>query len=335
VRRAVLGTLLTVLALSGPGAAQAASWAQPQIRVVVREGLMGPSVDAFRPKGSLTAGALARAMAVLTGDEQAPARPDRIVRMRALERALVRAARLSGAARHVQAELRAAGLEPPKRVGAEVVARLLGLRHNHPSEKDGLELRPRDPATRAEAAYSFAELLALEDWRVPDVRERARSLDLPELTAWQRRILARAVSFVGYPYVWGGTSERRQTLFGVTSRGGFDCSGFAWRVYRLESYPGAPKLQDVLRGRTASAMAGEVPASERIRRSRLRPGDLVFFSERGSDARPADVSHMGIFAGGGWFVHSSTQGTTLTTLTGWYADRFAWARRPLREAGLT
>jgi hypothetical protein len=44
---------------------------------------------------------------------------------------------------------------------------------------------------------------------------------------------------------------------------------------------------------------------------------------------------MGIYAGGGWFVHSSSQGTTMTTLTGWYADRFAWGRRPLREAGLT
>ena len=49
---------------------------------------------------------------------------------------------------------------------------------------------------------------------------------------------------------------------------------------------------------------------------------------------PAQVTHMGITLGKGWFVHSSGQGTTLTTLTGWYADRFAWGRRPLREAGL-
>ena len=91
----------------------------------------------------------------------------------------------------------------------------------------------------------------------------------------------------------------------------------------------------MLRGRTASAMAGEVPVSARIRsRSGLRPGDLIFFSERGTKARPGDVSHMGIYAGGGWFVHSSSQGTTMTTLSGWYADRFAWGRRPLREAGL-
>jgi cell wall-associated NlpC family hydrolase len=44
---------------------------------------------------------------------------------------------------------------------------------------------------------------------------------------------------------------------------------------------------------------------------------------------------MGIYVGNGWFVHSSSQGTTMTTLSGWYAERFAWGRRPLREAGLT
>ncbi len=254
--------------------------------------------------------------------------------MRELERALVRAAGLGRSARHVQAEARAAGLEPPARLGAEVIARMLGLRYNHPSARDDRELRPGDVATRAEAAFSFATLLHLSDWSTPYVESRAASMNLPVLTAWQRRILTRAVSFVGFPYVWGGTSERRQTLFGVTSRGGFDCSGFAWRIYRLQDYPAAPQLQDVLRGRTASAMAGEFPRAGRIRRARLRPADLIFFSERGTSARPSDVSHMGIYLGRGWFVHSSTQGTTLTTLPGWYADRFAWGRRPLREAGL-
>jgi cell wall-associated NlpC family hydrolase len=297
---------------------------------------MGPSVAAFKPQEPLTRAALARALTAITGERHTTAQPDRHVRMLELDRALVRAAGLLGSARHLLAEARAAGLAPPPRFGTEVVARLLGLRYNHPSEHDGLELLPGDTATRAEAAYSFAKLLELSPWTAPSAEERADDFDLPELTDWQRRILTRAVSFVGFPYVWGGTSERRQTLFGVTTRGGFDCSGFAWRIYRLEAYSGAPQLRTVLRGRTASAMAGEVPVSARIRRrTSLRPGDLVFFSERGTEARPRDVSHMGIYAGGGWFVHSSSQGTTMTTLSGWYADRFAWGRRPLREAGLT
>jgi cell wall-associated NlpC family hydrolase len=334
MRRAALFALLGALSLGVATPAVAASWAEPQIRVVVEHGVMGPSVSAFRPKSPLTRGALAEAMSAVTGVPRSAAAPDRVVPMSKLQRALVRATGLLGAARHLNAEAAAARLEPPRRFGTETVARLLGLRYNHPAANDGLELRPGDTATRAEAAYSFAKLLQLSDWSIPYARSRAEAFDLPRLTAWQRRILRRAISFVGFPYVWGGTSERRQTLFGVTSRGGFDCSGFAWRIYRLESYPGAPQLRDTLRGRTASAMAGEVPKSARVRRARLRPGDLVFFSERGREARPADVSHMGIYAGGGWFVHSSSQGTTMTTLSGWYEDRFAWGRRPLREAGL-
>ena len=102
-----------------------------------------------------------------------------------LDRALVRAAGLLGSARHVLAEARAAGLAPPARFGSEVVARLLGLRYNHPSNRDGLELLPGDPATRAEAAYSFAKLLELSPWTAPSAKARA-DFDLPELTDWQR-----------------------------------------------------------------------------------------------------------------------------------------------------
>lgn len=334
MRRGLVTAFACLLALGLAAPAGAASWAQPQIRAVVAHGLMGPSVAAFRPDGPLTRRQLGQALAAYTGEAQVVVDPERPVVMWELQRALVHAAGLHRSATLVRAKARAAGLQPKPYFGAEVVARLLRLRFNHPAARDFRELRPADVATRAEAAYSFAGLLGTSDWTKQSVAATAEALSFPAFTEWQRRVLRRAVSFVGYPYVWGGTSESRQTLFGVTSRGGFDCSGFAWRVYRLEAYRGGSELQTVLRGRTASAMAGEVPASERIRRSRLRPGDLVFFSERGRDARPADVSHMGIYAGGGWFVHSSTQGTTLTTLSGWYADRFAWGRRPLREAGL-
>jgi cell wall-associated NlpC family hydrolase len=336
MKRPVLLALVAALGLAAPAAAEAASWAQPEIRVVVRQGVIGPSVAAFRPEDPLTRSALARAMTAVTGRAHTTTQPERAVRMWELDRALVRAAGLLDSAQAVLAEARAAGLAPPSRLGTEVVARLLGLRYNHPSQNDGRELLPTDRATRAEAAYSFARFLALSSWTVDSAESRADDLDLPELTEWQRRVLTKAVSFVGFPYVWGGTSERRQTLFGVTSRGGFDCSGFVWRIYRLQAYDGAPQLQSTLRGRTASQMAGEVPVSARIRtRAGLRPGDVIFFAEQGTEARAGDVSHMGIYVGGGWFVHSSSQGTTMTTLSGWYADRFAWGRRPLREAGLT
>jgi cell wall-associated NlpC family hydrolase len=139
---------------------------------------------------------------------------------------------------------------------------------------------------------------------------------------------------VGSPYVWAGTSERPQQLFGRTVPGGFDCSGFVWRVYKLEPFAGAPALANVFKGRTSMDMSGEVPRAARIQRRNLRPGDVVFFGPRGPQSRPAEVNHMGIYAGNGWMVHSSDRGTTLTPMSAWYETRFAWGRRPLAEAGL-
>ena len=67
---------------------------------------------------------------------------------------------------------------------------------------------------------------------------------------------------------------------------------------------------------------------------RSQPGDVVFFGDRGVRSAPAEVGHMGIYLGNDWIVHSSRFGTTLTPLKDWYETRFAWARRPLAEAGL-
>ena len=61
---------------------------------------------------------------------------------------------------------------------------------------------------------------------------------------------------------------------------------------------------------------------------------MIFQGDLGAKSKPAQVGHAGIYLGGGWFVHSSRYGMTLHPLDGWYRDRFAWARRPLREAGL-
>src|SRR6185503_11977461 len=102
----------------------------------------------------------------------------------------------------------------------------------------------------------------------------------PDLTAWQRRILRTAVSFIGYPYVWGGTSENAQTPLGLSTPGGFDCSGFVWRVFKVQAYPGASQLSGVLRGRTRMAMSGEVAKSERVKLDDLEPADVLFFGAR-------------------------------------------------------
>jgi cell wall-associated NlpC family hydrolase len=311
------------------------SWADTQIRLVVAHGLMARDVASFRPDDPLTQGALADLVAGLTETGPVPVvNPSAPVTIAGLDTKLVRGLGLATAAGDFVRAARAVGLSPPRRFGTEVTARLLGLRYNHPAAEDDLELRPSDTATRAEAAYSAARILRFGGGEIPAVQAAASSFLPPALTPWQHRILTTAFSLIGFPYVWGGTSERAEAPFGVQARGGFDCSGFVWRVYKLQRYDGEGTLPDVLRGRTTYAMSGEVAAAKRIPLAKLQPADVVFFGLGGSRSKPAQVDHAGIYVGGGWFVHSSSGGVTLTQLQGWYRDHFAWARRPLAEAGL-
>jgi NlpC/P60 family protein len=253
--------------------------------------------------------------------------------VRQFDAALVNYLGLFDAAMTFQTRLTQAGLDPRPGTGSEVVARLLGLRYNHPAGQDDLELLPSDNVTRAEAAYSFAAVLSLHDGSGDWVNGAAGSFTLPSLDAWQTKILRTAVSYVGFPYVWGGTSPWRETQFGSTAPGGFDCSGFVWRVYKLTSYPGEGGLAGVLRGRTTYEMSGEVGPGKRIHVAALVPGDVLFFG-KGPHSSPSVVDHTGIYLGNGWMIHSSDEGVTIVPFDGWYRSSFAWARRPLHEAGL-
>ncbi|HZT92240.1 MAG TPA: NlpC/P60 family protein [Gaiellaceae bacterium] len=261
----------------------------------------------------------------------APAQP---VTIKQLDAALVAYLGLAGAAREIQSTLQQARLNPPPQTGTEAVARMLDLRLNHPASQDFLELLPNQPATRAEAAYSFAQLLHLDATSVQAVQQAADTFTLPAFTPWQRTILTTAIHYVGYPYVWGGTSPTAEVDFGVQAPGGFDCSGFVWRVYKLTPYAGEGNLASVLRGRTTYQMSGEVPRSRRIPATKLQPADVMFFGANGPHSQPSVVDHTALYLGNGWFVQSSDEGVTLLPFSGWYTRTFAWARRPLHEAGL-
>jgi cell wall-associated NlpC family hydrolase len=337
MRRHVLLTLVCLtLAAPAVAASQKTSWAQREIRAVTLRGLMGGKTATFQPDAPLTQAALADLAAGLTERPAvAPADPAAPVTMAKLDSGLVATLGLRTEAAAFATAAKAAGLAPPSRFGTEVVARLIGLRTNHPAGQDALELLPNDTATRAEAAFSAARILGLGDWELQSVDDAAQTFEVPDLTSWQRRILRVAVSFIGYPYVWGGTSENAQTPLGVSTPGGFDCSGFVWRVYKLQSYAGASQLSGVLRGRTTMTMSGEVTKSARIGSVDLEPADVLFFGSRGPKSKPAQIDHTGIYVGNGWFIHSSGYGVALARLDGWYASSFAWARRPLTEAKLS
>jgi cell wall-associated NlpC family hydrolase len=330
--------LVALLTMSPAAAAAdarlATSWAQAELEVVVAAGLMAKEIAA-RPNDPLTRATLETLVAGLTQTAPVPSSsPTATVTLTGLDSRLVGALGLSEAAKLFTQGAKTAGLAPPPRFGTEAVARLLGLRTNHPAAQDALELLPGEVATRAEAAFSAARILRFGEWEPQSTQELAATFVLPALTPWQKRILTTATRFIGYPYVWGGESEFPDSPYGPQVHGGFDCSGFVWRVYKLQPYPNEGRLADTLVGRTTYAMSGEVQAARRIPFAKLQPADVVFFGAKGPRSKPAQVNHMGVYLGNGWFIHSSGQGVAVTTLSGWYEKRFAWGRRPLAEARL-
>ena len=116
-------------------------------------------------------------------------------------------------------------------------------------------------------------------------------------------MLSEAEKYLGYPYVWGGSSP-------ATS---FDCSGFVswvinhsgWNVGRL----GAQGLYNIC-----------------TRTSSPRPGDLVFF--KGTYDTPG-VSHCGIYVGDGMMIHCGDpiQYANLNS-SYWQAHFYAYGRLP-------
>jgi cell wall-associated NlpC family hydrolase len=337
MRRVALLSCLLLLATAGTagaGRSTSTSWAAPQIATVVSRGIMAPSIEEFRPDDLLTQSELADVLTSLGMPGVTFVDPAGAVTMRELDARLVTAAGLRPEAHYVRQVALESDLAPTQYLGTETVARMLGLRINHPKAQEQLELQLSQPATRAEAAYSVARLLTISEYELESVRQAVDSFVPAPLGGWQQEVLQRALHFVGSPYVWAGTSERPQQLLDGKMPGGFDCSGFVWRIYKLQPFTGAPALASVLKGRTTYAMSGEVPRSKRIRLANLEPGDLVFFGSRGSSSLPTEIGHMGIYVGNGWFVHSSDRGVALLPLSGWYLNRFAWGRRPLAEAGL-
>jgi cell wall-associated NlpC family hydrolase len=327
--------LSALLAFSPVAAAKTdRSWARAELKAAVAAGLMAEEAAA-RPNDSLTRGELEALVAgLLHAEPVTPNAPSATVTMAGLDSRLVGAFGLDEAAQLFVQGAKTAGLKPPSRFGTEAVARLLGLRTNHPAPLDSLELSPGEPATHAEAAYSAAQILRVGEWDPLPAQDLAATFVLPVLTQWQKQILTTATRFIGYPYVWGGESERKTSPYGRQVHGGFDCSGFVWRVYKLEQYANEGNLATTLQGRTTYTMSGEVPKAQRIALDSLQPADVIFFGAAGRRSKPAQVDHMGLYLGGGWFIHSSRYGVAVAPLTGWYEQRFAWGRRPLAEAGL-
>ena len=206
-RRLLLVVLLVLVPAGVASAAKPASWAAAEIRA------LGQDPAAFRPDDTVTRGELAELIASATATTpSAIAKPGVSLSIQDLDARLVAALGLTPDAKAFTAGAKAAGLAPPSRFGTEAVARLLGLRKNHAAKDDALERLPAEPASRAEAAYSLAQIVRFRGYELERLHAASATFQLPALTDWQRQILATAFKLVGLPLRLGRHERRTADL---------------------------------------------------------------------------------------------------------------------------
>ncbi len=126
----------------------------------------------------------------------------------------------------------------------------------------------------------------------------------------RKMLVSTAEGFLGIPYEWGGESAET----------GFDCSGLAMTIYKLNGL-------DLPRNSMAQFQAGTP-----VRREDLAPGDLVFFATNGD----SEVSHVGIYTGNGRFIHASKKGDAIrqsSLRNGYFDGCYVGARTYLGKGG--
>ena len=129
-----------------------------------------------------------------------------------------------------------------------------------------------------------------------------------DLSSLAMQIVNHSTQFVGTPYVWGGNDLRR----------GVDCSGFVHHVFR--------DFGIVLYRNSAAMTQNGVP----VGRNELMPADLLFFSTAGGSR----ISHVGLYIGDGYFIHSTIPGrnggVVISSLyEAYYVRTYRTARRVL------
>ena len=126
----------------------------------------------------------------------------------------------------------------------------------------------------------------------------------PPASSVGEQIVNEAMQFLGYPYVWGGTTPS-----------GFDCSGFLYYVINQVTGNGFPR-----------AMEAQVNRGVYVPSDQLQPGDLVFQQ----NTYQWGLSHSGIYIGNGQFIHAATPGSGVVISNLWdsyWGQRYYTARR--------
>jgi len=117
------------------------------------------------------------------------------------------------------------------------------------------------------------------------------------------QILTEARKYLGVRYVSGGASPS-----------GFDCSGLVYYVLKQLGYSPYRTPADQYKHGTYVAKAN------------LKEGDIIFFAGTGASG----ISHVGIYAGNGQFLHSPNSRSTVSysdLTSGYWAEHYYGARR--------
>ena len=113
-------------------------------------------------------------------------------------------------------------------------------------------------------------------------------------------LVAEATKYLGWPYVWGGSTPETS----------FDCSGLVCWVYTQSGVHNLPRT-------TATGIYNQcavVPPSE------ARPGDLVFFTRTFDTPKP--ISHIGIYLGDGMMIHAGDPIKYADITTNYWQEHF-------------
>lgn len=120
-------------------------------------------------------------------------------------------------------------------------------------------------------------------------------------------MIAEAEKYLGYPYVWGGSSPSTS----------FDCSGFVCWVI---NHSGAGSV-----GRTTAQ--GIFNHTTPIAPSEAKPGDIIFFT--GTYDSGSAVSHVGIYVGNGMMIHCGNPISYASVNTPyWQSHFYSYGRLP-------
>ncbi|MBK5400093.1 C40 family peptidase [Pseudomonas sp. TH39(2020)] len=192
-----------------------------------------------------------------------------------------------------------------------LVTLLFGCAAHSPVSQQEQQQQFKNSAT-AQSSVLYQQ--ALEQEEAATEKELAdfaggKSYQLPVLAD---SILERGMSLIGTRYRFGGTSEA-----------GFDCSGFIGYLFREEAGLNLPRS-------TREMINVDAPL---VSRSKLEPGDLLFFATNGRRGR---VSHAGIYLGDNQFIHSSSRksgGVRIDNLgDSYWSKTFIEAKRALAMA---